>query len=154
MRIAITQNRRVKEMLAVAALAVLPAGCGGGGGPEADVAISGAIQANATSTAGSCERAKQQPEGGTLASFYLDLGGLRYGLRFLTDHDGPGTYTVSDDATFVALNGEGPGWSTLTDDAGKLVVNRDGRSGTIDTILTPEPSNHSGAVRVVARWHC
>ena len=141
-------------LLAVAAIALLPAGCGGAARPEADVGITGALQANATSTSGTCEKASNQPQGGTLASFYLDLGGLHYGLRFLTDHDGPGTYTVSDDATFVALNGEGPGWSTLTVDAGRLVVNPDGRSGTIDTILTPEPSNHSGPIRVIGRWHC
>lgn len=122
--------------------------------PEADVEISGSLQANATSSSGTCEEGASQPNGGRLASFYLNLDGLYYGLRFLTDHAGPGTYTVSDDETFVALNGQGPGWSTLTDNAGKLVVNEDNRSGTLDAVLTPEPSNDSGPIRVVATWHC
>ncbi len=138
--------------LLLAASLVL-ASCGSSG-PEADVEITGSMQANAASTGGTCEEAASQSQGGMLASFYVDLGGLLYGLRFLTDHDGPGTYTVSDDATFVALNGEGPGWSTLTDDAGRLVVAKDGRSGTLDAVLTPEPSNHSGPIRVIASWHC
>ena len=144
-------RRALLGLLVVAGL-LLP-GCGSSG-PEADVEIIGSLQANTTSTSGTCEPAPNQPQGGTLASFYLDLGGLHYGLRFLTDHGGPGTYTVSDDATFVALNGEGPGWSTLTDDAGKLVVNKDGRSGTLDAVLTPEPGSNSGPVRVIASWHC
>lgn len=147
-------RRVLAALLAAASVAAVSSDCGGSAGPEADVEITGAIEANASSTGGSCEKAKDQPQGGMLASFSLDLGGLYYGLRFLTDHEGPGTYAVSDDATFVALNGEGPGWSTLSDDAGKLVVDGDGRSGTIDAVLTPEPSNRSGPIRVIAKWRC
>jgi hypothetical protein len=91
---------------------------------------------------------------GLLAEFFLDLSGLHYELRFLTDHDGPGSYTVSYHATFVALNGQGPGWSTLTDDAGRLVVNADSRSGTVDAWLSPEPPTYGRMIHVVGTWRC
>lgn len=108
---------------------------------------------HAVASQATCEPAPDSGSG-MLAGFYLDLGGLHYELRFLTDHDGPGAYAVSDEATFVALNGQGPGWSTLTDDAGKLVAAAGGRSGTIDAWLTPEPSTGAQAIHVVGTWRC
>lgn len=137
----------------VAALAMLLAGCGAAQTGRADFEISGGLEAHATATAATCEPAPgSQP--GLLADFFLNLGGLHYGLRFLTDRNGSGTYAVSDHATFVALNGEGPGWATLTDDAGQLVVNNDGRSGRLDVWLSPEPATHNKAVHIVGTWHC
>lgn len=142
--------RRSRRWLASA---VLLASCGGAGTGSANVQISGGLDSHAIASQATCEPAPgSQP--GLLAHFFLDLGGLHYGLRFLTDHDGPGVYTVSDDATFVALNGEGPGWATLTKDAGRLIVNNDGRSGTVDARLSPEPSNHNQAIHVVGSWEC
>jgi hypothetical protein len=139
--------------LGVLAAAVLIVSCGSADTGSANVEISGGLEAHASTSQATCEPAPgSQP--GLLADFFLDLGGLHYGLRFLTDHAGPGIYTVSDDATFVALNGQGPGWSTLTDNAGRLVVNSDGRSGTLDAKLSPEPSTDNQAIHVVGSWQC
>ena len=132
---------------------VLMAACGGDAGGSAQVDLSGGLAVHAEGGGGTCG---PSPDGGSglLGRFPLDLGGLPYELRFLTDHAGAGTYTVSDEATFVALNGGGPGWSTLSDDAGTLVVNRDGRSGTLDVWLAPEPGTDNGWLHVVGGWHC
>ncbi len=139
--------------LAASAAVVLGAAACGGGDAGADLQISGGLQANAMASGGECRPVPGQAAG-MLGDFYLDLDGLHYGLHFLTDHGGPGSYQVSDDATFVALNGEGPGWSTLTDDAGTLVVNPDGRSGSLDARLTPEPGSDNQPIRVVGTWRC
>ena len=139
--------------LGLLAAAMLLAGCGGADDGSANIEISGGLEAHAVASKATCEPAPGA-QAGLLADFYLDLGGLHYGLRFLTDHDGPGTYLVSDEATFVALNGQGPGWSTLTEDAGRLVVNGDGRSGTLDARLQPEPSSGNQAIHVVGSWRC
>ena len=139
--------------LGLLAAAVLVASCGGTETGSADVKISGGLEAHVMTSQATCKPAPgSQP--GLLADFSLDLGGLHFELRFLTDHAGPGIYTVSDQATFVALNGQGPGWSTLTDDAGRLVVNSDGRSGTLDATLSPEPSTDNHAIHVVGSWQC
>jgi hypothetical protein len=139
--------------LGVLAVAVLVASCSGTETGSANVKITGGLEAHFRTSQATCKPAPgSQP--GLLADFSLDLGGLHYELRFLTDHDGPGLYTVSDDATFVALNGQGPGWSTLTDDAGRLVVNSDGRSGTLDAKLSPEPSTDNQAIHVIGSWQC
>ncbi len=141
------------SLLGVLAAAALLTGCGGAETGSADVEISGGLEAHAMASQATCEPAPGLHPG-MLADFYLDLGGLQYGLRFLTDHNGPGIYKVSDHATFVALNGEGPGWTTLTDDAGRLVVNKDGRSGTLNVWLSPEPATGNQAIHVVGSWRC
>jgi hypothetical protein len=127
--------------------------CGSVETGSASVEISGGLEAHVMASQGTCGPApNSQP--GLLADFYLDIGGLNYGLRFLTDHGGAGIYKVSDQATYVGLNGQGPGWATLTDDAGQLVVNADGRSGTVDAWLSPEPSTDNPAIHVVGFWRC
>lgn len=129
------------------------AGCGGAEAGSASVEISGGLEAHIMASQATCEPApNHQP--GLLADFFLEIGGLHYGLRFLTDHGGAGIYKVSDEATYVALNGQGPGWATLTDDAGRLVVNSDGRSGTVDAWLSPEPSTGGQPIHLVGAWRC
>jgi hypothetical protein len=146
------RGRRFAPLSLLAAAALLT-GCGNADPGGASVEISGGLDANVMAGQASCgPPPNSQP--GLLADFHLDIGGLHYGLRFLTDHGGAGIYEVSDEATFVALNGQGPGWATLTDDAGQLVVNADGRSGTVDAWLSPEPSTDNPPIHVVGVWRC
>ncbi len=146
--------RSVCRLIAVAGLlaAALISSCGGNQ-PGVDLRISGPISGHVVGNQASCAQAPTPPVG-TIANFPVLLSGLHYNLRFLTNRVGPGDYDVSIAGTFVALNGEGPGWSTLNNHSGKLVVNGDGRSGTLDVTLSPEPGSAVAPIRISGSWRC
>ena len=148
---------RHAERMCSAALGLVVAGllvgCGAQG-PGVDLHISGGMSADVLGDQASCSPAPATGPPGMVASFAVVPNGLHYTLRFLTDHVGVGEYTVSDGGTFVAFNGEGPGWSTLNDHSGQLVVNADGRSGTIEVTLSPEPGSPQSPIRISGSWRC
>lgn len=131
----------------------LVAACGAQG-PGVDLQITGAIDAQVVGEQAVCSPAPAAGPAGMMASFSVVPNGLHYNLRFLTNRSGAGDYTVSTAGTFVAFNGEGPGWSTLNDHSGTLVVNPDGRSGTIDVTLSPEPGSTSSPIGISGSWRC
>jgi len=149
--------RRARRTASGAAASLVIAGmlvgCGAQG-PGVDLQITGGISAHVVGEQGSCSPAPAAGPAGMLATFAVVPNGQYYTLRFLTNRVGAGEYKVSTAGTFVAFNGEGPGWSTLNDRSGKLVVNSDGRSGTIDATLSPEPGSPRSPIRISGSWRC
>ncbi len=135
------------------AVAGLLFGCGAQR-PGVDLQITGAMSAHVVGEQGSCSPAPAAGPAGMMATFAVVPNGQHYNLQFLTNRVGAGEYNVSTTGTFVAFNGEGPGWSTLNDHSGKLVVNSDGRSGTLDVMLSPEPGSPRSSIRISGSWRC
>lgn len=149
----LTARRALSGVAVGLMVAGVLAGCGAPG-PGVDLHISGGMSADVVGDQASCSSAPASGPAGMVASFAVVPNGQHYNLRFLTDHVGAGEYNVSTDGTFVAFNGEGPGWSTLNDHSGKVVVNTDGRSGTIDVTLSPEPGSPESSIRISGTWRC
>ncbi|MDQ6901120.1 MAG: hypothetical protein M3072_16765 [Candidatus Dormibacteraeota bacterium] len=149
--------RRARWTASGAAVSLVVAGLLFGCGaqrPGVDLRITGAMSAHVVGEQGSCSPAPAAGPAGMMATFAVVPNGQHYNLQFLTNRVGAGEYNVSTTGTFVAFNGEGPGWSTLDDHSGKLVVNSDGRSGTVDVTLSPEPGSPRSPIRISGSWRC
>lgn len=145
--------RTVSGIVASLLIAAVVAACGAQG-PGVDLQLTGAIDAHVVGAQAVCSPAPAAGPAGMMASFSVDPNGQYYNLRFLTTGVGAGDYTVSTAGTFVAFNGEGPGWSTLNDHSGTLAINSDGRSGTIEVTLSPEPGSPSSPIGISGSWRC